>query len=121
MTQAAVATAGYDQIILQAAGMGNLELNPFLPLIADALLTEIDLLTRACDVFARSASTASKPTANAVANTSTPPRPLPRHSSTSSATRKHNNWQPKLWQKASPSDRSSSRKHPSQKPTSTPS
>ena len=53
VTQAAVATAGYDQMILQAAGMGNLELNPFLPLIADALLTEIDLLTRACDVFAR--------------------------------------------------------------------
>lgn len=53
ITQAAVATAGYDQMILQAAGMGNLELNPFLPLIADALLSEIDLLARACDVFAR--------------------------------------------------------------------
>jgi aspartate ammonia-lyase len=53
VTQAAVATAGYDQMILQAAGMGNLELNPFLPLIADALLAEVDLLTRACDVFAR--------------------------------------------------------------------
>ncbi len=53
VTQAAIATAGYDQMILQAAGMGNLELNPFLPLIAEALLSQIDLLTRACDVFAR--------------------------------------------------------------------
>ncbi len=53
VTQAAVAAAGYDQMILQAAGMGNLELNPFLPLIAEALLSEIDLLTRACDIFAR--------------------------------------------------------------------
>jgi len=53
VTQAAIATAGYDQMILQAAGMGNLELNPFLQLIAEALLSEIDVLTRACDVFAR--------------------------------------------------------------------
>jgi aspartate ammonia-lyase len=53
VTQAAVAAAGYDQMILQAAGMGNLELNPFLPLIAEALLSQIDLLTGACDIFAR--------------------------------------------------------------------
>ncbi len=53
VTQAAIATTGYDQMILQAAGMGNLELNPFLPLIAEALLSEIDVLTRACDIFAR--------------------------------------------------------------------
>ncbi len=51
VTQAAIATTGYDQMILQAAGMGNLELNPFLPLIAEALLSEIDVLARACRIF----------------------------------------------------------------------
>ncbi|MHB8898334.1 MAG: lyase family protein, partial [Thermoguttaceae bacterium] len=53
VTQAAIAVAGYDQMILQAAGLGSLELNPFLPLIAEALLSQLDLLTRACDLFAR--------------------------------------------------------------------
>ena len=32
---------------------GNLELNQFLPLVADSLLTSLDLLTGACDIFAR--------------------------------------------------------------------
>lgn len=53
VTQIAFAVAGYDQMIHEAAGAGNLELNPFLPLIAEALLTSIDLLANGCDVFAR--------------------------------------------------------------------
>ena len=77
ITQAAVATAGYDQMILQAAGMGNLELNPFLPLIADALLSEIDLLARACDVFARLCVDGSRPIVSDAASMSTRPRPPP--------------------------------------------
>ena len=32
---------------------GNLELNQFLPLVADSLLASLDLLTAACDMFAR--------------------------------------------------------------------
>ena len=33
--------------------MGNLELNAFLPLIADCLLGSLDLLANACDIFRR--------------------------------------------------------------------
>jgi aspartate ammonia-lyase len=51
--QSALAVMGYDQMILQAASAGNLELNQFLPLVADALLGMLDLLARACDIFAR--------------------------------------------------------------------
>ncbi len=51
--QAAIAVMGHDQAILQAVGGGNLELNQFLPLVADALLTSLDLLAAACEVFAR--------------------------------------------------------------------
>ena len=40
-----------DQAIAQACAMGNLELNAFLPLIADALLSSIQLLGRACMIF----------------------------------------------------------------------
>ncbi|HOI16091.1 MAG TPA: aspartate ammonia-lyase, partial [Geobacteraceae bacterium] len=36
-----------------AASLGNLELNAFLPLIADALLGSLDLLTNACSIFRR--------------------------------------------------------------------
>ena len=43
----------HDQAIASAASMGSLELNPFLPLIADALLTSIDLLSNAVDILAR--------------------------------------------------------------------
>jgi aspartate ammonia-lyase len=53
VSQAAIAVFGFDLMIAQAAGAGNLELNPFLPLVADALLNSIDLLTNACDIFAR--------------------------------------------------------------------
>ena len=53
VAQAAIAVMGHDQMILQAVGGGNLELSQFLPLVADSLLTSIDLLTNACDIFAR--------------------------------------------------------------------
>jgi aspartate ammonia-lyase len=53
VAQAAIAVMGHDQIVLQAIAAGNLELSQFLPLAADSLLTSIDLLTNACDIFAR--------------------------------------------------------------------
>jgi len=53
VTQAALMVTAHDQAIANAAAMGCLELNPFLPLIADALLTSIDLLANACDILAR--------------------------------------------------------------------
>jgi aspartate ammonia-lyase len=53
VTQAAIAVMGYDQMILHAVGAGNLELSQFLPLAADSLLTSLDLLSAACDMFAR--------------------------------------------------------------------
>ncbi len=53
VAQAALAVMGHDQTILQAIGGGNLELSQFLPLAADSLLTSLDLLTNACDIFAR--------------------------------------------------------------------
>jgi aspartate ammonia-lyase len=42
-----------DQAITFACSMGNLELNAFLPLIADALLGSLDLLTNACSILRR--------------------------------------------------------------------
>ena len=53
VAQAAIAVMGHDQMIVQAIGGGNLELSQFLPLAADSLLTSLDLLTNACDIFAR--------------------------------------------------------------------
>jgi aspartate ammonia-lyase len=53
VAQSAVAAIGYDQMIVQAVAGGNLELSQFLPLVADSLLTAIDLLTAGCDIFAR--------------------------------------------------------------------
>ena len=53
VAQAAIAVMGHDQIVLQAVSAGNLELSQFLPLVADSLLTSLDLLTAACDIFAR--------------------------------------------------------------------
>jgi aspartate ammonia-lyase len=51
--QAAIAVFGYDQMIVQAVSQSNLELPQFMPLAADALLTSIDLLAAACEVFTR--------------------------------------------------------------------
>ncbi len=47
-SQAALAVMAHDAAITQACALGNLELNAFLPLVAEALLTSLDLLTRAC-------------------------------------------------------------------------
>ncbi len=52
-TQAAMRVMGHDTVIATACASGNLELNAFLPLIADSLLEAIDLLTRACDILRR--------------------------------------------------------------------
>jgi aspartate ammonia-lyase len=53
VAQAAIAVMGYDQMIVQAVALGNLELSQFLPLAADSLLNSLDLLGNACDIFAR--------------------------------------------------------------------
>lgn len=52
VAQAAMVVFSNDVAIGHAAASGNLELNPFLPLIADRLLGGLDLLERACDLFA---------------------------------------------------------------------
>lgn len=49
--QAAMVVMGNDQVITQAASAGNLELNPFLPLIANTLLDSLDLLTNAATIL----------------------------------------------------------------------
>jgi aspartate ammonia-lyase len=53
VSQAAMAVMAHDQSIAFAASLGNLELNAFLPLIADALLGSLDLLTNACSMLRR--------------------------------------------------------------------
>ncbi len=53
VSQAAMAVMSYDQTIAQAVSMGHLELNPFLPLIADALLNSINLLSNSCRILQR--------------------------------------------------------------------
>ncbi len=51
VAQAAMMVLGYDAVISQAASAGNLELNQFLPLIAHALLDELELLHNACRIL----------------------------------------------------------------------
>ena len=53
VSQAAVMVMAHDQAITQACSLGNLELNAFLPLVADCLLHSLDLLTNACSIFRR--------------------------------------------------------------------
>ncbi|MCY2925828.1 MAG: aspartate ammonia-lyase, partial [Planctomycetota bacterium] len=53
VAQAALLVCGHDQVIAAAAAGGNLELNQFMPLIADSLLVSLDLLARACHIFRR--------------------------------------------------------------------
>jgi aspartate ammonia-lyase len=53
VSQAAMTVMAHDQTIALAAASGNLELNPFLPLVAHGLLESEDLLTRACDLLRR--------------------------------------------------------------------
>ncbi len=51
VSQAAMVVMGNDQIIAQACSAGSLELNAFLPLIADSLLGSLGLLTEACEIL----------------------------------------------------------------------
>ena len=51
VTQCAIMAMANDLAITMAASMGNLELNAFMPLIADCLLGSIDLLAAACLIF----------------------------------------------------------------------
>lgn len=51
VTQAAMRVYGYDLQISMAAAAGNLELNAFMPIIADSLLRSIDLLKNAADIL----------------------------------------------------------------------
>ncbi|MEZ4599191.1 MAG: aspartate ammonia-lyase [Syntrophotaleaceae bacterium] len=53
VSQAAMAVMAKDQMIAHACAMGHLELNPFLPMVADALLGSLDLLSNACQIFRR--------------------------------------------------------------------
>jgi aspartate ammonia-lyase len=53
VAQAAMRVIGNDQSLTLAAASGSLELNPFLPLVADCLLESLELLARGCDLLAR--------------------------------------------------------------------
>ena len=53
VTQVALLVMGHDQTIALAAGLGSLELNPFLPLIATCLLDSLELLARADETLRR--------------------------------------------------------------------
>jgi aspartate ammonia-lyase len=53
VSQAALTVMANDQAIALACAMGNLELNAFLPLIADSLLGSLGLLANACSIFRR--------------------------------------------------------------------
>ena len=53
ISQVAMFVMGNDQTIALAAASGNLELNPFLPLIAHCLLESCSLLGRSCDILRR--------------------------------------------------------------------
>jgi aspartate ammonia-lyase len=53
VSQAAMLVMGHDATIALACASGSLELNPFLPLVADCLLESLDLLARADDILRR--------------------------------------------------------------------
>jgi len=53
VTQAAMLVMGHDVTITAACAAGNLELNPFLPLVAACLLESLELLARADDLLRR--------------------------------------------------------------------
>ncbi len=52
VVQAGLQWIGDQQVILQACARGCLEINPYLPLVADRLLNGIDMLGRACVALA---------------------------------------------------------------------
>jgi len=51
VAQVAIRVMGNDQVIAHACSSGNLELNQFMPLIADALLENLTNLNNACTIF----------------------------------------------------------------------
>ncbi|HPO17266.1 MAG TPA: aspartate ammonia-lyase [Candidatus Hydrogenedentes bacterium] len=51
VSQAAMMVMGHDSALTFACAQGNLELNAFMPLIAECLLTSCDLLARACELL----------------------------------------------------------------------
>jgi aspartate ammonia-lyase len=51
VSQVAMLVMGYDQTLAVAAASGNLELNAFLPLIANCLLESCTLLARGCEIL----------------------------------------------------------------------
>ncbi|MGC4113193.1 MAG: aspartate ammonia-lyase [Myxococcales bacterium] len=53
VSQVAMKVFGLDSTLAVACASGNLELNPFLPLVASCLLESLDLLDRGCDVLRR--------------------------------------------------------------------
>lgn len=53
IAQIAFRTIGADTTITYAASSGQLDLNPFVPVIADELLTVLELLTHGVDLFRR--------------------------------------------------------------------
>ncbi|MGD8451744.1 MAG: aspartate ammonia-lyase [Phycisphaerae bacterium] len=53
VSQAALLVMAQDQAIAHACGLGSLELNAFLPLVACTLLDNLGLLTNACSIFRR--------------------------------------------------------------------
>ena len=57
VTQAALRVQANDQLITSAASMGNLELNAFLPVLADALLESVGLLTRSVGMLGQCIAT----------------------------------------------------------------
>ena len=53
VSQAAMLAMGNDVAVTAACSSGNLELNPFLPLVADQVLESIDVLASACGILRR--------------------------------------------------------------------
>ena len=53
VSQAALSAISNNNTITQAAGMGNLELNAFMPLIADKLLETVQVMSNASSIFAK--------------------------------------------------------------------
>lgn len=51
VTQVALKIMANEFLVALASGMGSLELNHYMPLIADGMLTSLDLLVRICRVF----------------------------------------------------------------------
>ena len=51
VSQAAMTVMANDVAVAQACSAGSLELNPFLPLVAETLLASLELLTAACETL----------------------------------------------------------------------